>query len=101
MARNIFIVDSYLCDANGAFSHFQGFPKSFDSNNYGDVDTAKKRANATFASQVAAMNSAAGDTRQIQMVVMMDISGFQIDRQCVGQLVQDEQEPAEEDTTTE
>lgn len=98
MPRNIFIVDSYLVDANGAFSHFQGFPQSFDSNNYdSNVDVALRRANSAFASQVAAINSAAGDTRQIQMVTMCDIMGHQISRECVGAFV--EPEPESETTT--
>lgn len=97
MPRNIFIVDSYLVDANGSFSHFQGFPQSFDSRNYEDsVDTALRRATSVFAAQLSAMNSAAGDTRQIQQVTMTDIYGFQIDKKCVGQLQEEETETTEE-----
>lgn len=97
MARNIFIVDSYLVDANDTFSHFQGFPVSFDSKNYPDVDTAFKRAKSAFAKQVSAMNSADGDSRKIQMVTMCDITGHQIDSSKVGTLV----EPEPDTTTTE
>lgn len=45
MARNIFIVNAYIVDANGTFNVLSGYPKNFDSNNYSyDVDKALKRA---------------------------------------------------------
>lgn len=90
MARNIFIVDSYLVTGTGTFSHFQGFPKSFDSASYdGDVDTALRRATSAFADQWAAFGTV--DDRQVQMVTLTDITGFQIDRKVDGQLVQEEE----------
>lgn len=96
MARNIFIVDSYLVTGTGVFSHFQGFPKSYDSQSYdGDVDTALRRATSAFADQWALFGTSEADDRQIQMVTLTDITGFQIAKQVVGQLVQ------EEATTTE
>ncbi len=102
MARNIFLVDSYLVDANGAFSHFSGFPQSFDSKNFeNNVDTAMKRANSAFAAQVSKMNSAEGDSRQIQMVTLTDITGYQIDRKCVGTIVEPEPEPEPEEESAE
>ena len=45
MARQIFIVDALIVDANGTFNHLEGYPKPFDSKNYqNDVDKAKRRA---------------------------------------------------------
>ena len=45
MARQIFIVNAQIVDANGAYHILDGYPKTFDSNNYqNDVDKAQKRA---------------------------------------------------------
>lgn len=45
MARNIFAVDAFIVDANGTKSTVSGYPKDFDSKNYGDdVAKARKRA---------------------------------------------------------
>lgn len=86
MARNIFIVDAYLVTAEGVFSHFQNFPKSYDSNNsaYGTVDVALKRATEAFADAWSGFCSADADGRQIQSVTLTDISGNQLDKKCVG-----------------
>ena len=51
MARNIFIVDAYQVNGQGTYDHINGYPKVFDSESYeGNVDTALKRAQGSFAS---------------------------------------------------
>ena len=45
MARQIFILDAHIVDANGTFNHLSGYPKKFDSVNYGnDIEKAQRRA---------------------------------------------------------
>ena len=74
MARNIYIVDAHIVDANGAFHYIEGYPKTFDSKNYSDdVDKAKKRSEGDASEQWGAMCKQ--DTRQIQVVSMADIFG--------------------------
>ena len=49
MARQIFIVNANIVDANGNHSIPSGYPKSFDSKNYNnDVDKAQRRAESDF-----------------------------------------------------
>lgn len=91
MARNIFIVDAYLVTGDGVFSHFTGYPKSFDSVNYEDsVDTALLRATGAFANAWGSFCETADD-RKIQSVTLTDISGHQIDHKCIGTLVEPEE----------
>lgn len=83
MARNIFLVDAYQVDGQGAYAHISGYPKVFDSNDYsGDVDVALKRANGSFASTWSGFCSV--DNKQIQLVTLADIFGNQIDKKCIG-----------------
>lgn len=77
MARNIFIVTAQIVQSNGAFAILDGYPKSFDSNNYsGNVDKAKKRAEGEVSDCWGAMCKR--DDRQIQVVTMTDVYGNQI-----------------------
>ena len=79
MARQIYLVNAYVVDANGNFSIPQGYPKSFDSANYaGDVAKARKRAEGDFSEVKGAMCKV--DTRQLQTVVLTDVTGFELDR---------------------
>ena len=93
MARNIFIVDAYQVDGQGTYSHISGFPKPFDSDSYeGSVDTALKRAQGSFASTWSGF--CAVDNKQVQLVMLTDIFGNQMDRKCLGGFpVEPEPEP--------
>ena len=83
MARNIFIVNAQIVDANGAFNTLSGYPKNFDSNSYsGDVDKAKKRAEGEFSECWGAMCKR--DDRQIQVVTLSDVYGNQLDKKSMG-----------------
>jgi len=83
MARNIFIVDAYQVNDQGAYAHINGFPKPFDSNSYdNDVDKALKRAQGSFASTWS--DFCAVDNKQIQLVTLMDIHGILLDKKCLG-----------------
>ena len=83
MARNIFLVDAYQVNGQGAYAHINGYPKVFDSNDYdNDINIALKRANGSFASTWSGFCSV--DNKQIQVVTLMDIFGNQIDRRCIG-----------------
>ncbi len=90
MARNIFIVNAQIVDANGAFNTLSGYPKNFDSNSYsGNVDKAKKRAEGEFSECWGAMCKR--DDRQIQVVILSDVFGNQLDKKSMGDF------PAEEE----
>jgi len=90
MARNIFIVDAYQVDGQGAYSHITGYPKAFDSNDYNnDVDVALKRANGSFASTWSGF--CAVDNKQLQLVTLMDINGNLLDKKCLGTVNQPEE----------
>lgn len=84
MARQIFIVDAHIVDANGTFNYLDGYPKRFDSKNYqDDIDKAKRRAEGDFSDRWGDMCKQ--DTRLIQTVVLSTVDGFQLDRKSVGQ----------------
>ena len=83
MARQIFLVDAHIVDANGAFNFLSGYPKTFDSNNYsGDIDKAQKRAEGDFSEVWGAMCKR--DDRQMQVVTLSTVDGFQIERKFSG-----------------
>ena len=83
MARNIFRVDAFIIDANGAYHGQDGYPKNFDSKNYGDdVDKAYKRADGDAMSVWASFCTQ--DTRMIQTVTLSDISGNLIYKKSMG-----------------
>ena len=83
MARNIFIVNAQIVDANAAFHFLDGYPKTFDSKNYDDdVDKAKKRAEGDMSEVWGAMCKR--DDRMIQTVALRTVDGFQMDRKTVG-----------------
>ena len=90
MARQIFIVDAHIVDANGTFNYIDGYPKRFDSNGYqGDVDKTRRRAEGDMSEAWGAMCKV--DTRQLQTVTLMTADGFQLDRKTSGALAEPEQ----------
>ena len=75
MARNIFIVDAHIIDANGQFHYLDGYPKTFDSNNYqNDVDKALKRADGDASDIWGDMCKV--DTRKLQVVNLTSVDGM-------------------------
>lgn len=83
MVRNIFLVDAFQVNGEGAYAHINNYPKVFDSNSYeNDVDKALKRANGAFADAWKGFCSV--DDKQIQLVTLTDILGNQIDKKCIG-----------------
>lgn len=95
MARQIFIVDAHIVDANGTFNYLSGYPKRFDSNSYdGDIDKAKKRAEGDASEIWGAMCKV--DTRQVQTVMFYTADGFVIDTKTMGQFPTVEPTPESE-----
>lgn len=83
MARQIFIVDAQIVDANGTFNVLSGYPKTVDSNSYGgDIEKAQRRAEGLLAECWGAMCKR--DDRQIQTVTLSTADGFQILRRSCG-----------------
>lgn len=83
MAKNIFIVNAQIVDANGTFNFLSGYPKMFNSESYdGDVNKALKRAEGEFSECWGAMCKR--DDRQIQVVTLSDAYGNQIDKKSMG-----------------
>lgn len=83
MARQIFIVDAHIVDANGTFNYKNGYPKTFDSNSYGgDIDKAKRRAEGDMSEAWGEMCKV--DTRQIQTVSLTTVDGFQLEKRTMG-----------------
>ena len=78
MKREIYIVDTFIVDANGALAIPDGYPKTFDSKSFdGDADKAERYAEADASTMWAQMcNNNAG--RQLQAVYCYSIDGFNI-----------------------
>lgn len=93
MARQIFIVDAHIVDANGTFNNIQGYPKRFDSRGYDDdVDKTQRRAEGDMSETWGAMCKV--DTRQIQTVTLMTADGQLLEKKTMGTFA--EPVPAEE-----
>ena len=93
MARQIFLVDAIIVDANGTFNHLEGYPKKFDSRSYqDDIDKTQRRAEGDMSEAWGAMCKV--DTRQIQTVTLSTVDGFQLERRTMGAFPADV--PAEE-----
>ena len=89
MARQIFIVDAHIVDANGTFNYISGYPKRFDSNSYdSDIDKTQRRAEGDMSEAWGAMCKR--DDRQIQTVTLSTVDGFQIERKTMGQFIEEE-----------
>lgn len=84
MARQIYIVNAMIVDANGTFNNLDGYPKKFDSKNYGDdVKKAERRAEGDMSEVWGSMCKV--DTRMIQTVTLSTVSGFQLDVKSTGE----------------
>ena len=95
MARQIYIVDAHIVDANGTFNYISGYPKRFDSNSYqGDIDKTKRRAEGDMSEAWGAMCKV--DTRMVQTVTLSTADGFQLDRKTMGQFTDPQPQPQEE-----
>jgi hypothetical protein len=85
MARQIFIVDAYIVDANGTFNNISGYPKRFDSRSYqDDIEKTQRRAEGDMSEAWGAMCKV--DTRQVQTVTLTTADGFQVERKTMGKL---------------
>jgi len=93
MARQIFIVDAHIVDQNGTFNYVSGYPKTFDSRNYGDdIDKTQRRAEGDMSEAWGAFCKR--DDRQMQTATLSTADGFQIERKSSGSF-QEEPEPEE------
>lgn len=93
MARQIFLVNAWIVDANGTQNTLSGYPKKFDSQSYGeDIDKAQRRAEGDLSETWGAMCKR--DDRQIQTVTLETVDGFQLIRKTNGAF--QEEEAAEE-----
>lgn len=85
MQRQIFIVTASIVDANGSFANLSGYPKTFDSHNYGDdIDKAQRRAVGDMSECYGAMCKR--DDRQLQSVTVTTADGFQVEKRSIGQI---------------
>lgn len=96
MKREIYEVYANIVDANGSYNALSGYPKTFDSKNYGnDLDKTRQRAYGEWHSALAAM--AKVDTRQIQLAGIIQVSnGMQIALERMGVLAELPDPEAEE-----
>lgn len=94
MARQIYIVNAQIVQSTGAFAVLDGYPKTFDSNNYsGDLVKTKRRAEGEFSDTWGAMCKR--DDRLIQTVILSTVDGFQLERKTYGSFPEPEPEPEE------
>lgn len=86
MKRAIYEVYAKVVDSNGAYNTLTGYPKSFDSKNYGnDLEKTLNRARGEYNDCLGAMYKA--DTRQCQFAMILDAStGIQISMEYIGKL---------------
>lgn len=88
--REIYIVTAQIVDANGTFNVLDGYPKKFDSQNYGgDVEKARRRAEGEFSDCWGAMCKR--DDRMIQTVILQTVGGVQMDCKTSGGFPDDSQ----------
>ena len=93
--RQIFTVDAWIVDSNGTYNGLSGYPKTFDSKNYGDdADKAEKRAKGDFSEVFGAFCKR--DDRMVQTVTLTSLDGFQLDRKSLGK-IPDEPAPEPEE----
>ena len=84
MARQIFIVNADIVDANGAFHFLDGYPVTYDSKDYkNDVKKTQKRAEGAFSECWGAMCKR--DDRIMQTVTLTTADGFQLDKKSMGE----------------
>ena len=96
MKRQIFIVSAVIVDANGSFANLSGYPKPFDSHNYGDdIDKAQRRAIDDMSDCFGDMCKR--DDRQLQTVMVMTADGFVVEKKSIGKIADlPDPEPVEE-----
>ena len=83
MKRQIFIVNAMIVGANGNFAQLSGYPKTFDSRDYGnDIDKTLQRAYGAFYGELSTMCGV--DTRQLQTATIMTADGFLIEKRALG-----------------
>ena len=89
--REIYLVIASVVDSNGTFTIMSGYPKSYDSKNYGgDLAKTRMRAEGDWHETIGAMCKR--EDRQVQTVVLVRISdGSVILSQSIGAF----QEPEE------
>lgn len=99
MQRQIFVVYASIVDANGAYANLSGYPKTFDSHNYGDdIDKARLGAIGDASETFGAMCKR--DDRQLQTVTVTAADGFQVEKRSIGQIA-DLPDPVEETNVAE
>lgn len=88
MQRAIFEVYAKVVDANGSYNTLTGYPKVFDSRNYGnDVVKTYNRARGEFNSCLGTMYTR--DDRQVQIAMILDVStGIQLAMEYIGELAE-------------
>ena len=85
MQRQIFVVSASVVDANGTFNTLNGYPKTFDSKNYGnDIEKTRLRAEGEYSETYGAFCKR--DDRQLQTVMLMSADGFVIDTKHIGKI---------------
>ena len=78
MQREIYEVTAKIVDANGTFNTLTGYPKTFDSKNYGnDLDKTWKRAKGEWNDALGDMSKR--DDRPLQLATVTRMSdGVQV-----------------------
>lgn len=85
MNRQIYIVYAHIVDATGKLTILDGYPKSYDSQHYNnDVDKTQNKALADAHGLLAEMYTK--DTRQLQLVKVETVDGFEVYNQTIGEL---------------
>ena len=70
MVREIYEVYAKVVDANGAYNTLSGYPKVFDSRQYGDdIEKTRTRASGALGEVYGAM--AKRDDRQLQIAMLI------------------------------
>jgi len=100
IARQIFVVDATIVDANGTFNHLSGYPKLFDSKNYeNDIDKARRRADGDMSEAYGEMCKV--DSRQLQTVILMTADGAMLDAKHIGAIAPLPEPESERESETE
>ena len=88
MERRIYEIYAKVVDANGAYNTLSGYPKVFDSKNYGnDVEKARNRAYGEYHSTLGAMYTR--DDRQLQIAMLIYANtGMQIEMARIGEIAE-------------
>ena len=101
MARNILIVNAtqVVVSENhpeGLFSVISGFPKNFDSVNYGDdIALAMRQAKAAYFDQLSKNYANTNEARAMTTVTLTAADGMPIMHECVGKFPVVNPEPEE------